>query len=104
MRIFMAGFGILFMLLVGAVVVFGRASLIPDFMRFESSGKQVRVETISEGLLQEVVSAPGEIEPPYDKHKDWELPTPGRAEQISKIHVHLRCKWISKIHVHLKCK
>jgi HlyD family secretion protein len=63
-RIFVVGFSLLFVLLVTVLVVFGTSGFgISGLMSFEPPSTQARMDTVEHGVLQEVVSAPGEVEP-----------------------------------------
>ena len=64
MRIFLIGFSLLFIILAAVLVVFGTSGFgVSGFMTFEPPSTEARMDTVKHGVLQEVVSAPGEVEP-----------------------------------------
>jgi HlyD family secretion protein len=63
-RIFLIGFSLLFIVLAVVLVVFGTSGFgISGLMTFEPPSTEARMDTVKHGVLQEVVSAPGEVEP-----------------------------------------
>ena len=64
MRIFVVVFSILFILLVSVLVIFGTSGFgMSGLMTFKPPSIEVRLDAVEHGVLQEVVSAPGEVEP-----------------------------------------
>ena len=64
MRIFVVVFSILFVLLVSVLVIFGTSGFgMTGLMTFQPDSMEVRMDSVEHGVLQEVVSAPGEVEP-----------------------------------------
>lgn len=64
MRIFLVGFLILFVLLGAAFVVVGPSGVgMSGLFSFEQPGLDVRLGTVETGLLREMVTAPGEVQP-----------------------------------------
>lgn len=80
MRIFLAVFALLAVLTVVLLVVFGVSGVGSGFMTFEPAAKSVRMETVRNGVLQEVVSAPGEVEP--DVKVDISAEVSARIEEL----------------------
>ena len=64
MRIFLICFLVLFLVVVGGFVILGPSSLSNSgWFAFEKSGLSVRLMTVEPGVVREVVTAPGEVEP-----------------------------------------
>ena len=64
MRIFLVCFLVLFLIFAGLLVIVGPSGFgASGWVSFEDSGLEVRISTIEPGVVREVVTAPGEVEP-----------------------------------------